>query len=135
MCNSEKLKMCKFILTGCMQIICKNVCGKLVQSVSFWHIGLPKAKYYQNLTTESGSKQKCSLLQEKKSHLGSVPEDLGSWHKSRVLDLKGGLRVFRKTQIISTASDHYFLSYVKKTASSPAGIELKCLYKTVCLTP
>ncbi len=94
-----------------------------------------KAKYYQNLTTESGSKQKCSLLQEKKSHLGSVPEDSGSWHKSRVLDLKGGLRVFRKTQIISTASEYYFLSYVKKIASSPAGIELKCLYKTVCLTP
>ena len=31
------------------------------------------------------------------------------------LDLKRGLWVFRKSQKISTASDQYFLSYVKKT--------------------
>ena len=36
--------MCKFVLTGCTQIICKNLL---------------------NLTTESGSKQRYSLLQEK----------------------------------------------------------------------
>ena len=31
-----------------------------------------------------------------------------------VLGLQGGLWVFRKSQKISTASDQYFLSYVKK---------------------
>ena len=50
MFNEEKLKMCKFPLTGCFQKIC---------------IGFPKAKFYQNLTSESGSKQRFSLLQEK----------------------------------------------------------------------
>ena len=34
MCNIEKLKMCKFLLTGCMQIICKNFFAKLVQADS-----------------------------------------------------------------------------------------------------
>ena len=37
-----------------------------------------KAKFYQNLTSESGSKQRFSLLQEKNSHSGSVPKDSGS---------------------------------------------------------
>ena len=41
--NREKLKMCKFPLTGCLQ----------------------KAKFYQNLTSENGSKQRFSLLQAK----------------------------------------------------------------------
>ena len=35
--NQEKLKMCKFPLTGCLQIICKNFFVKLVQSVSLCH--------------------------------------------------------------------------------------------------
>jgi len=38
----------------------------------------PKAKYYQNLTTEKGSKQRFSLLQEKEA---IKPEDSGSWYK------------------------------------------------------
>ena len=47
--------MCKFPLTGCLQIICKNVFAKLVQSV------FQKAESYQKLTTENGSKQRFSL--------------------------------------------------------------------------
>ena len=43
-----------------------------------------------------------------------MPEDSGSYYLSSVLGLKGGLWVFRKSQKISTASDQYFLSYVKK---------------------
>ena len=43
-----------------------------------------------------------------------MPEDSGSKYKSSVLGLKGGLWVFRKSQEISTASNQYFLSYVKK---------------------
>ena len=37
--------------------------AKLVQSVSLCHF--QKAKFYQNLTSESGSKQRFSLLQAK----------------------------------------------------------------------
>ena len=58
MCNLEKLKLCKFPLTGCLQIICKSFFAKLVQSVSLCHRLSKKAKSYQNLTTKSGSKQR-----------------------------------------------------------------------------
>ena len=67
----------------------------------------------------------------KSSHSGSVPEDSGSQYKSPVLGLKGGLWVCKKSQKMSTASDQYFLSYVKKTTGGgqidppPAGIGLK----------
>ena len=56
--------MCKFPLMGCLQIIFKNFFAKLVQSVSLCQ-AFQKTKSYQNLTTESGSKQRFSLLQEK----------------------------------------------------------------------
>ena len=39
--------------------------------------------------------------------------------KSRVIVLKGGLLVFRKSQKISTDSDLNFLYYVKKTTAIP----------------
>ena len=48
-----------------------------------------------------------------------------------MLDLKGGLCVCKKSQKISTASDQYFWSYVKKNYTGgqidppPAGIGLK----------
>ena len=54
----------------------------------------------------------------KSSQPGGVLDDSGS--KSRVLNIKEMLRVFR-SQKMSTASDQYFSSYVKKTA----GIGLK----------
>ena len=60
MCNKEKLKMCKFLLTGCLQIICKTCAIRFLMSQAF-----QKVKFYQNLTTESGPKQRFSLLQEK----------------------------------------------------------------------
>ena len=44
-----------------------------------------------------------------------MPEDSVSYYKNLVLDLKGGLWIFRKSQKISTASNQHFLSYVKKT--------------------
>jgi hypothetical protein len=62
--NQEKLKMCKFPLTGCLQKICnffRKTCAiRFLMSKAF-----QKAKFYQNLTSESGSKQRFSLLQEK----------------------------------------------------------------------
>ena len=113
--------MCKFPLTGCLQIIYENFFAKLVQSVSLCH------RLSKNLTTESGSKQRFSLLQEK-AVIQAVC--LRTPYKSPVLGLKGGLWVFRKSQKMLTASDQYFLSYVKKNYKGgspppPAGIGLK----------
>ena len=62
--NQEKLKMCKFPLTGCLQKICiffsQNLCNSFPSVKAF-----QKAKFYQNLTSGSGSKQRFSLSQEK----------------------------------------------------------------------
>ena len=62
--NQEKLKICKFPLTGCLQKICNFFCKtcaiRFLMSKAF-----QKAKFYQNLTSESGSKQRFSLLQAK----------------------------------------------------------------------
>ena len=73
--NQEKLKMCKFPLTGCLQKNCifsRKTCSiRFLMSKAF-----QKAKFYQNLTSRSGSKQRFSLL--KSSHSGSVTEDSGS---------------------------------------------------------
>ena len=52
--------MCKFPLTGCLQKICKFLSQNLCNPFPF-----QKAKFYQNLTSESESKQKFSLLQAK----------------------------------------------------------------------
>ena len=107
--------MCKFPLTGCLQIICKNFFAKLVQSVSLCHRLSKKLKVGRN---------KDLVCYRKNSHSGSVPEDSGSQYKSSVLGLQGGLWVFRKSQKISTASDQYFLSYVKKTTGGGGKLTL-----------
>jgi len=60
--NKEKLKMCKFPLTGCLQKMCnffRKTCA-----IRFL-IRFQKAKFHQNLTSGNGSKQRFSLLQEK----------------------------------------------------------------------
>jgi len=63
--NQEKLKMCKFPLTGCLQKI-SNFFSRKTCAICFllWK-AFQKAKFYQNLTSESGSKQRFNLLQEK----------------------------------------------------------------------
>ena len=106
--------MCKFLFVGLylyakiLQTFLYKTCAiRFLMSQAF-----QKAKFYQNLTTESGSKQRFSLLREKAA--GSVPEDLGSQYKSPILGPKKGFWVFRKSPKILTASDQYFLSYVKK---------------------
>ena len=66
-------------------------------------MGFPKSKSYQNLTTESGAKQRFSLLQET-----IVIQAVNYRYKSLILDLKGGLWLVRKSQKISTASDQRF---------------------------
>jgi len=78
--------------------------------VSLCHRFSGKAKNYQNLTTGSRSKQRFSLLQEK-----VVIQAVCLW--TQAVSIKTGFgpmgRVFRKSQKISTASDQYFLSYIK----------------------
>ena len=53
--NQEKLKMCKFPLTGCLQKICiffRKTCAiRFLMSQAF-----QKANNYENVTTESGPK-------------------------------------------------------------------------------
>jgi len=56
--------MCKFPLTGCLQNIC-NFFAKRVQFLSLFQRLSEKAKFYQNLTSGRGSKQRFSLLHEK----------------------------------------------------------------------
>ena len=59
--KKEKLKMFKFPLTGCLQKMCNFSCAiRFLMSKAF-----QKVKFYQNLTSRSGSKQRFSLLQEK----------------------------------------------------------------------
>ena len=65
MCNEEKLKMWKFLLPGCMQIICKKIFLQNLCNSYSYVIGFKKTRNDKNLTTKSGSKQKFSLLQEK----------------------------------------------------------------------
>ena len=56
--------MCKFPLTGCLQRVCnfvRKTCAiRFLMSKVFQN-----AKFYQNLTSGSGSKQRFSLLEEK----------------------------------------------------------------------
>ena len=63
--NLEKLKMCKFPLTGLFAKILQFFFAKLVQYVSLCHRLSNELNFYQNLTSESGSKQRFSLLQAK----------------------------------------------------------------------
>ena len=112
--------MCKFLLTGCLQIICEHFFAKLVQSVYLCHRLSKKLNFIKIWQLEVG--QNKDLVCYRK---------IQSFRQSPVLSLKGGLWVCRKSQKISTASDQYFLSYVKKNyrggvklTPPPAGIGL-----------
>jgi len=63
--NQEKLKMCKFPLTGCLQKFCNFFSRKTCAIRFLMSKAFQKAKFYPNLTSVSGSKQRFSLLQEK----------------------------------------------------------------------
>ena len=63
--NQEKLKMCKFTLTSCLQKICNFFSQNLCNSFPYVKLAFQKAKFYQNLGSGSGSKQRFSLLHEK----------------------------------------------------------------------
>ena len=89
-------------MTGCGQIILTNFLSKLVQSVSLCHfLWLSKKPNIIKIWLKVGQNKDLG----KNSHSGSVPEDSGSLYESPVLDLKGGLWVFRKSQKIWTASE------------------------------
>ena len=69
-----------------------------------------KAKFYQNLTSGSGSKQRFSLLQEK-----AVIQTVCLRTQAVSIKARFGYVGNWKSQKCSTASDQYFFSYVKKT--------------------
>ena len=74
MCDYEKLKMCQFLLTGCMQIICKYFFAKLVQFVSLCQrlsnkLGKSKSDNWKWV------KRKIQFITGKSSHSANVPED------------------------------------------------------------
>jgi len=62
--NQEKLKMCKFPLTGCLQKF-TNFFRKTCAIPFLMSKAFQKAKFYQNLESGRGAKQRFSLLQEK----------------------------------------------------------------------
>ena len=68
MCNYEKLKLYKFLLMVCVQIICKKFFAKLLESVSLWHRLSKKANIIKIWQPKMGQKQRFSLLQEKVIH-------------------------------------------------------------------
>ena len=67
--NQEKLKMCKFPLTGCLQ----------------------KAKFYQNLTSENGSKQR--FVTGKSSHSGAQLNPIYGRFETPLKFIKFGFRL------------------------------------------
>ena len=89
--------MCKFPLTGCLQKIC-NFFRETCAIRFFMLKAFQKAKFYQNLTSGSGSKQIFSLLQEKAVIQAVCLRTEAVGIKSPVLGLKGGLWVCRKSQ-------------------------------------
>ena len=75
------------------------------------------------MTSGSGLKQRFSLLQEKAVNQAVCLRT----RAVSIKGLKGGFWVCRKSQKISTASDQYFLSYVKKTTGGE--VKLTPLWK------
>ena len=117
MCTNKILKMCKFPLTGCLQILSQNFFAELVQSVSLCHRLSKKLQVIKIWQLKVGQNRDL-VCYRKSSHSGSVPEDSASQYKSPVLCRDRGLSVFRKSQKISTASDQYLLSKCKKKLPS-----------------
>ena len=78
--NKEKLKMCKFPLTGCLQIICKNFFAKLVQSVSLCHRLSKKINFIKIWQVKVGLNKDLVCYRKKQSFR---PEDFGYLEKVR----------------------------------------------------
>ena len=118
--------MCKFLLAGCLQTICNFFFAKLVQFLSFCQRLSKKLNFIKIWQVKVGQNKDLVSYRKKQSFRQCA------WGL-RQLVLKPGFRplgelwVWRKSQKISTASDQYFLSYVKKLKIDPppAGIGLK----------
>ena len=109
--------MCKFPFTGCLQIICKNFFAKLVQSGFLCHRLSKKLNFIKIWQLKVGQNKDLVCYRKKQSFMKCA------WGLRQLVlkpglirpNLKGGLWVCRKSQKMSTASNQYFLSYVKKT--------------------
>ena len=65
--NQEKLKMCKFPLTGCLQKICNFFFAKLVQSVSLCHRLSKKLNFFKIWRVEVGQNKDLVCYRKKRS--------------------------------------------------------------------
>ena len=123
--NQEKLKKCKFPLTGCLQKICNFHFAKLVQSVSLCQRLSKKLNFIKPWQVEVGQNKDLVCYRQKQSFrqcawgLRQLVLKPGFRPKGRAL----GMWVCKKSQKISTASDQHFLSYVKKTTGGGGQID------------
>ena len=90
------------------KFLCKTCAICFLMSWAF-----KKTKHYQNLTTESGSKQKFSLLQEKVVIQAVCLQTQAACIKPSYRRKGRTINILKNST--STVSDQFFLRYVKKT--------------------
>ena len=128
--NQEKLNMCKFPLTGCLQKICNFFLAKLVQFVSLCQRLFKKLNFIKIWQVKVGQNKDLVCYRKKQSFRQC------SWGL-RQLVFKPGFRPKRegfgyeiKVRKFQQPQTNTFLSYVKKTTGGvkfpppPAGIGL-----------
>ena len=124
--------MYKFLLTGCMHIICKNFFAKLLQSVSLCHRLSKKLNFIKIWQVKVGQNKDLVCYRQKQSFRQCA---WGLRHlvlKPGFRPKGGGLWVCKNSQKISTASDQYFLSYVKKTQGGQIGLSSVRSLNSLC---
>ena len=129
----SKYDKCKFPLTGCLQKICHFFCKTC--AISFlMSKAYQKAKFYKNLTCESGSKQRFSLLQEKAViHWGLRQLVLKPGFRPKGIEGFGFVGKVRKFQQPQTNTFELCKKKLKggQIAPPPAGIGLNTKKRTV----
>ena len=110
--NQEKLKMCKFPLTGCLQKICNFFFAKLVQSVSLCHRLSKKLNFIKIWQVKVGQNKDLVCYRQNQSFRQCAWELRQLVLKPGFRPKKRALGMWEKSE--KSASDQYFLSYVKK---------------------
>ena len=118
--NQEKLKMCKFPLTGCLPKICNFFFAKLVQSVSLCHRLSKKLNFINIWQVKVGQNKDLVCYRQKQSFrqcawVRKFQQPAGIIFGSiicRFLFIAYNMEPVNYT--LSTFLSKYFLSYVKK---------------------